>query len=349
MGCAPSSNTHVSQPSAIHSMRRTKSYVKPRTPRPISTSHASSSTPSAVDVIAWSKYPDLEPFAHDYLVPAADLRVIRSIPSNYMKTELGALNGETVLIKSMDSESAADELAQSRKALVSEITSMVRIDHPNIVGFKGFSITPEKGLVCISEYMEGNTLRSVLDNPKQFAKLTWTHDKIKFAIDIGSALAYMHSLTPRLIHRNVKASKVLLNSRRSQAKLSGFGSSRDRSFEQEMTNKIGDIEWSAPELIMDDEDYTEKVDVYSFGVLLTELDTGLMPLAEAKASMASAAFTNKLVSGALRPQHSPECPDVIVKIIKSCLQQDPHIRPSSDRVLAMLRQAQETLQALPVE
>ncbi|RHY29801.1 hypothetical protein DYB32_005796 [Aphanomyces invadans] len=260
-----------------------------------------------------------------------------------MKTEMGNLHGESVLLKSIDTAAPADTIVKSRKALVAEISSMARTHHPNIVGFKGFSISPEMGLVCISEYMESKTLRGLLDNPKQFAKLTWANEKINFAIDICSALVYMHQLKPTLIHRNVKASKVLLNRSRTKAKLSGFGASRDRSFEQEMTNKIGEIEWSAPELIMDDEDYTEKIDVYSFGVLLTELDTGALPYADIKDTMHATALTNKLVSGALRPKLSPECPAEIAKVVKHCLQQDPHIRPSSAKVLEMLKAAKASL------
>ncbi|CAK4617854.1 hypothetical protein LEN26_004745 [Aphanomyces euteiches] len=302
-------------------------------------------TQNTAGPIDWSQYTELEPYKEKFWVDIEDLTIVRPLKSSYMKTEMGNLHGESVLLKSIDNAAPADEIAKSRKALVSEITSMARISHPNIVGFKGFSISPEMGLVCISEYMEAKTLRVLLDNPKQFAKLTWANEKINFAIDICSALCYMHSLKPTLIHRNVKAQKVLLNKSRTQAKLSGFGASRDRSFEQEMTNKIGEIEWSAPELIMEDEDYTEKVDVYSFGVLLTELDTGALPFADVKDTMHSTAFTNKLVSGALRPQLSPDCPPAIVKVVKSCLQQDPHIRPTSAKVLELLNAAKAEMAA----
>ncbi|ETV71870.1 TKL protein kinase [Aphanomyces astaci] len=297
--------------------------------------------------VDWSQYTELEPFKAKYWIDIEDLTIVRPIKSTYMKTEMGNLHGESVLVKSIDTAASTDEIAKSRKALVAEISSMARTQHPNIVGFKGFSISPDMGLVCISEYMESKTLRGLLDNPKQFAKLTWGNDKINYAIDICSALVYMHTLKPTLIHRNVKASKVLLDRSRSKAKLSGFGASRDRSFEQEMTNKIGQMEWSAPELIMDDEDYTEKIDVYSFGVLLTELDTGLLPFSDVKDTMHATTFTNKLVSGALRPKLSPECPAEIAKVVKYCLQQDPHIRPSSAKVLEMLNAAKIALETQP--
>ncbi|KAF0688679.1 Aste57867_19708 [Aphanomyces stellatus] len=306
-----------------------------------------SSTDSVPHQVDWSQFEDvlplLGPIQKTHYLDINELTIVRPLPCNYMKADMGNWNGESVLIKSIDTTSSSAEVATSKKALVSEIMAMARIAHPNIVEFKGFSISEEKGIVCVSEYMEGKTLRTLLDDKRKFDRLTWANEKINFAIDICSALAYMHNLKPRLIHRNIKASKVLLSKGRKQAKLSGFGSSRDRSFEQEMTNKIGEIEWSAPELIMDDEDYTEKVDVYSFGVLMTELDTGLMPFADVKSTMASAAFTNKLISGALRPQVSPDCPPMIAKIVKACLQSDAQIRPSSDQVLRMLHAAKAEL------
>ncbi|KAF0718154.1 Aste57867_1865 [Aphanomyces stellatus] len=293
--------------------------------------------------VDWSQYRALEPYKGTYWVDHDDLTVIRPIPCNYMKTQMGNLHGQPVLIKSLDLSKSTDEIAKSRKLLVSEITSMVRIDHPNIVKFVGFNLSPDRGLVCISEYLDNKTLRVLLDTPKLAAQLTWAAEKIRYAIDICAALAYMHNLKPTLIHRNVKASKVLLTDGRGHAKLSGFGVSRIRTFEDEMTGKIGDIEWSAPELLIDGEDYTEKVDVYSFGVLLTELDTCAMPFADEKAHMLGTDFTNRIATGALRPKLSSTCPPVIARVVRSCLQQDPLLRPSSDKVMEMLKQAKSQL------
>ncbi|EQC33969.1 TKL protein kinase [Saprolegnia diclina VS20] len=293
--------------------------------------------------VNWHSYDELVPLKNTYWINADDVTRIRSVNSNYMKTEMGNLNGHPVLIKSFDLTKSQEEINKTRKMLISEVTSMTRISHPNIVKFLGFNITPDYGLCCISEYMDGKTLRHLLDNPRQASKLTWANEKISIAIDIASALAYMHSLKPVLIHRNVKAAKILLTSKKT-AKLSGFGAARDRTFEYEMTTGVGDMQWSAPELLLDGEDYTEQVDVYSFGVVLTELDTGDVPFVEEMATMTKADITMKLVTGALRPKLSPECPPCIVRIVKQCLQQDPLLRPRSDKILELLKQAQQTLQ-----
>ncbi|CAK4077535.1 unnamed protein product [Aphanomyces euteiches] len=324
---------------------RTGRVTMPRSPAAYQS--AAELNKTKLEDIDWSEYqevlPILAPLHNQFYIDFEFLTVVRPIKSNYMKTEMANFNGESVLIKYAAITGAPADIAKAKRAIVTEITSMSRLAHPNVVEFKGFSISPEKGLVCVTEHMEGKTLRAALDNPKLFMRYTWAKEKINFAIDICSALAYMHQLSPKLIHRNVKASKVLLNKTRTRAKLSGFGSSRDRSFEQTMTNQVGDVEWSAPELIMEAEEYTEKVDVYSFGMLLTELDTGLIPFADVKSTMAQAAFTNKLIVGALRPKLSPDCPSAIATVIKHCLQQDAHVRPSSMEVLKMLQRAKAEL------
>ncbi|RHZ21956.1 hypothetical protein DYB26_014590, partial [Aphanomyces astaci] len=95
------------------------------------------------------------------------------------------------------------------------------------------------------------------------------------------------------------------------------------------------------------EDYTEKVDVYSFGIVLTELDTCALPFAEAKSNMHGTDFTNALATGAIRPKLSADCPAVIVRVIKHCLQHDPHLRPTSAKVLDMLNEARTQLLTPP--
>ncbi|OQS06608.1 kinase [Thraustotheca clavata] len=277
-----------------------------------------------------------------WVVPS-DVERTRSIPSNYMKTEMGHCEATAVFIKSIDLKRSPAEIEKSRKALLSEIRSMARIDHPHVVSFIGYNITAEFGLSIIFEFMEGRTLRHLLDTPKQFARLSWSNEKINIACDIASALAYMHGLKPPLLHRNIKASKVLLTNRK-QAKLSGFGSSRDRAFDCDMTAGVTDIQWSAPELFIDGEDYDEKVDVYSFGVLLTELDTGKIPYAD-EPPMTLSELTTKLVTGELRPDVSSTCPESIAKIVKQCVQHDKSLRPTSGRLLELLQQARVELKA----
>ncbi|CAK4497864.1 unnamed protein product [Aphanomyces euteiches] len=116
--------------------------------------------------------------------------------------------------------------------------------------------------------MQTKSLWDVLSHPKLAARLSWPKQKIQYAIDVCRALDYMHSLRPKLIHCNVKSSKVRLSKDYRDAKLNCFDLSRDQPFESFIAKAgLTDIQWSAPELLIQG-DNTEQVDIYAFGVLL---------------------------------------------------------------------------------
>ncbi|KDO17552.1 hypothetical protein SPRG_16784, partial [Saprolegnia parasitica CBS 223.65] len=89
-----------------------------------------------------------------------------------MKTEVGHWLGRPVLLKSVDTTRSDDEQARMRQRLTAEIQSMARMDHPNIVQFLGFYITPNRDVCCITEFAEGGTLRHLLDNRNVLERLT---------------------------------------------------------------------------------------------------------------------------------------------------------------------------------
>ncbi|KAH9117482.1 hypothetical protein LEN26_012656 [Aphanomyces euteiches] len=130
------------------------------------------------------------------------------------------------------------------------------------------SLMKSLGLCAAFESMQTKSLWDVLSHPKLAARLSWPKQKIQYAIDVCRALDYMHSLRPKLIHRNVKASKVRLSKDYRVAKLNCFDLSRDQPFESFIAKAgLTDIQWSAPELLIQG-DNTEQVDIYAFGVLL---------------------------------------------------------------------------------
>jgi serine/threonine protein kinase len=253
---------------------------------------------------------------------------------------LGHYHGQPVAVKRMiDGEEEA--VAFSR-----EIMTMSRLVHPKIVRFIGCTWTNSKDLGGVTEYMDGGDVRTLLENRK--IDLSWQREKISMAIDIAEALAYMHSLNPKIIHRDLKSRNVLLNSAM-VAKLSDFGLSRNRTYEETLTAGVGTVRWTAPEVMLG-ENYSEQADVYSFGVVLSELDTREIPFEEKSSSRAGGgqpdmAIVIKVAKGELRPSFAPDCPDVINKIAKACLQFDPALRPSSASVAHMLTEARVQLQA----
>ncbi|KAF0701510.1 hypothetical protein As57867_008000, partial [Aphanomyces stellatus] len=100
--------------------------------------------------------------------------------------------------------------------------------------------------------------------------------KFKYACDIASALAYLHMLRLRIIHRDIKSRKVLVRAASLECKLD-LGMLHEIEYDIEtLTAGIGAVRWMAPEVFLDTH-YDTCADMYSFGVVLSELATHRIP------------------------------------------------------------------------
>ncbi|DAZ92851.1 TPA: hypothetical protein N0F65_012475 [Lagenidium giganteum] len=158
------------------------------------------------------------------------------------------------------------------------------------------------------------------------------------ALGVAHALEYLHNRPTPIIHRDVKAKNVLLTEQL-QTKLIDFGISRDRT-QETMTAGVGTPYWSAPE-VLEGNRYTEKSDIYSFGVLLSEIDSAATPYKDVRSPETGEPLrvwqiVSMIVGGSLRPTFSDACPQRIARVAKACLDGDPNVRPSANEVIEML-------------
>ncbi|OQR92827.1 protein kinase [Achlya hypogyna] len=224
-----------------------------------------------------------------------------------------------------------------------EIKMMARLNHPKIVEFIGAAWSNALSIQAICEYMNCGDLKSLLDrsskNDSGGAMLTWANIKLHLAIDVADALVYLHSLNPKFIHRDLKSRNILIDADNG-AKLSDFGISRNRNLEETMTAGVGTCRWMAPEVIQGAH-YDEAVDVYSFGCVLSEMDTCNVPYFDATHTNGSKlqdhAIMSGVVQGTLKPSFTKDCPKEIVAIAIACLETDPKKRPTSTQLAYLLR------------
>ncbi|POM73201.1 TKL protein kinase [Phytophthora palmivora] len=180
----------------------------------------------------------------------------------------GLFRGEKVAVKKLLPETQEKE--EDVNNFLAEVKVSATLNHPNIVRFVGVSWTSASDLCVVQEFMEGGDLRSLLDKYEaERHSIGFNQEKTKIAMQICSALAYMHSLSPPVIHSNLKSRNVLLNGEM-EVKVTNFGTSPKRTYQTTTESKNMTL-WMAPEVIRGEVHSTD-ADMFSFGVVLSELD-----------------------------------------------------------------------------
>lgn len=123
---------------------------------------------------------------------------------------------------------------------------------------------------------------------------------------------------------------MLLN-RDLEAKLTDFGVSRQR-LDGTMTAGVGTSLWMAPEVMMG-ERYDDKADIFSLGVMLSELDVHSLPYAREKQTMSDAVLLHRIASGTARVAFSPHSPREFQALGLACVSVDPRDRPTAAEAL----------------
>ncbi|KAK9104420.1 hypothetical protein Scep_021264 [Stephania cephalantha] len=155
-----------------------------------------------------------------------------------------------------------------------EVNIIGSVQHKNLVRLLGCSCFGPESLL-VYEFLANQSLERFIFDPILGKELDW--DK-RFEIIVGTAegLAYLHENSEiRIIHRDIKASNILLDAR-FKAKIADFGLARTFQEDKSHISTViaGTLGYMAPEYLAHGQ-LTEKADVYSFGVLLLEIVTGM--------------------------------------------------------------------------
>ncbi|BCS82726.1 putative serine/threonine-protein kinase [Cotonvirus japonicus] len=209
-----------------------------------------------------------------------------------------------------------------------EIAVLSELQHPNIILFIGACI--QKPNICIvTEYMNCGNLKDVINNQSKFP---WNR-KIRVLHEAAKGIEYLHE--SKIIHRDIKSSNILVNKNEDSMnndwdiKIADFGFARIKEENATMT-RCGTPCWTAPEIIRG-EKYNEKVDVYSFGIVMWEVLTGKHPFVGCNFMK----VTLDILEGK-RPQIPTDCPPKFKKLMKKCWNQNPNKRPNMSDIVSVL-------------
>ncbi|WCJ38486.1 cysteine-rich RLK (RECEPTOR-like protein kinase) 2 [Euphorbia peplus] len=232
-----------------------------------------------------------------------------------------------------------------------EVNMISSVEHKNLVRLLGCSCSGPESLL-VYEYLANKSLDRFIFDQNKGKILTWEK---RYDITVGTAegLVYLHENSKtRIIHRDIKASNILLDSR-FRAKIADFGLAR--SFQEDKshisTAIAGTLGYMAPEYLAHGQ-LTEKADVYSFGVLLLEIVTGKQNNRSKSAEYSESLVTitwKHFQAGTLEELYDPNLMlqnhhnsnvknDVfrVVHVGLLCIQEAPSLRPTMAKALQML-------------
>ncbi|KAG4992853.1 hypothetical protein AAZX31_09G253800 [Glycine max] len=245
----------------------------------------------------------------------------------------GRYGNKIVAIKVLHRGSTSEERASLENRFAREVNMMSRVHHDNLVKFIGACKDPL--MVIVTELLPGMSLRKYLTSIRP--KLLDLDVAINFALDIARAMDWLHA--NGIIHRDLKPDNLLLTADQKSVKLADFGLAREETVTEMMTAETGTYRWMAPELYStvtlrqgEKKHYNNKVDVYSFGIVIWELLTNRMPFEGMSNLQAAYAAAFKQERPGIPDDISPE----LAFVIQSCWVEDPNLRPSFSQIIRML-------------
>ncbi|KAL1527154.1 hypothetical protein AB1Y20_015834 [Prymnesium parvum] len=229
-------------------------------------------------------------------------------------------NGQSVAAKTLHDTSANQLVATEQELLMH-----ASLKHPCIVALHGANLEPPSCCIVMErcEY-------SLFDRLHRQSRDIDRRKMVQIASQVSEAMAFMHSHSPPLVHRDLKSQNVLLTTSE-DAKLCDFGLVNIKVV------SAGTPNYMAPELFLS-KPYSTSVDVYAFGVLLNEMFAREVPWDGYK----PLEIKDKVVEGG-RPRIMTSTPSIATSLIRSSWDGDATKRPTFESVILSLQDLEDSL------
>ncbi|RDY07763.1 putative serine/threonine-protein kinase SIS8, partial [Mucuna pruriens] len=266
-----------------------------------------------------------------------DLEELRELGSGTFGTVYhGKWRGSDVAIKRIKKSCFAGRSSEQERLTIEfwrEADILSKLHHPNVVAFYGVvQDGPGATLATVTEYMVDGSLRNVLLRKDRYLD---RRKRLIIAMDAAFGMEYLHS--KNIVHFDLKCDNLLVNLKdplRPICKVGDFGLSKIKRNTLVSGGVRGTLPWMAPELLNGSSNkVSEKVDVFSFGIVLWEILTGDEPYA----NMHYGAIIGGIVNNTLRPTIPSYCDFEWKTLMEQCWAPNPAVRPSFTEIARRLR------------
>lgn len=271
------------------------------------------------------------------IIKNSDLEELQELGSGTFGTVYhGKWRGTDVAIKRINDRCFAgkpSEQERMRDDFWNEAIKLAELHHPNVVAFYGVVLDgPGGSFATVTEYMVNGSLRNVLQKTERGLD---KRKRLLIAMDVAFGMEYLHG--KNIVHFDLKSDNLLVNLRdphRPICKVGDLGLSKVKCQTLISGGVRGTLPWMAPELLNGSSSLvSEKVDVFSFGIVMWELLTGEEPYAD----LHYGAIIGGIVSNTLRPPIPQSCDTEWRWLMERCWSSEPSDRPSFTEIANQLR------------
>ena len=237
----------------------------------------------------------------------------------------GATSSVKIVLKKSQEKFAKKELKEfdhkTFQRFLTEAEILFKLPHPCIIGIHGMNYGDESHRPSILLSLEPNSLEKAINE-----KILSKEQKNRITIEIVLGMRYIHGRN--FMHRDLKPLNILL-SKKLHVKISDFGLAKEEDLSISQSKGVGTLRFMAPELFEESDDgikYTNKVDVYSFGVTLIFIVSDAYPK-----------FSLKNASNGILPPLPESMIDWVRELIVRCMSPSPDERPSFSEIFEIIK------------
>lgn len=237
----------------------------------------------------------------------------------YLKTS------EEVAVKNIRLDRAS---LSSITSFLIEIKTMSKIRHPNLLKFVGALL--EYPYYIVTRFCSGKSLFERLHNKTDLPELK-AEELTKIAYQVALGMEYLHN--KGIVHRDLKTSNILLDEY-NNAYIADFGlSGQMKNKKEKLHGGVGTPNYTAPEILASIH-YNSQVDVYSYSIVLWEMQVKRVPFKDMQAKD----IYEHVVRNNWRLPLPQESPNGLKKLITQAWSKNPKDRPTFTEIVKAFRE-----------